>query len=199
MDTRNSIKEWIQESIRIKQAICDDPKIRKQIEIATALLIETARNRKTMFVCGNGGSAAGDSGHFVGELLNRFTTKREYPLPAIDLTAPVSTITAIANDYSFDEVYAKQLKALMKEGDLLVAISTSGKSSNIIKALREANNKRNRSILLTGKGVAVDRNEGIGGVQHVNVPSSDTPHIQEAHITIIHWFCQAIDEALEGK
>lgn len=198
MDLRNNLKDWMQESIRVKQFICDDPKVRKQIELATALLINTVRNNQTIFVCGNGGSA-GDSGHLVGEFLNRFTLKREYPLPAIDLSAPVSTITAISNDYSFDQIYSKQLRALMRPDDLLVAISTSGRSFNILEALKVSDLKNNRSILLTGEGVAVDRDFGIGGVQHVNVPSSNTPHIQEAHITIIHWFCNAIDKALEGK
>lgn len=198
MGLRNNFKDWMQASIRVKQAICDDPKTEEQIELATALLIDTVKKNKTVFVCGNGGSSA-DSGHLVGELLNRFTMLREYPLPAIDLSASNSALTAIANDYSFDEVYSKPLQALMRPGELLVAISTSGKSRNIIEALRVSDQKGNRSILLTGAGVMVDIDYGLKRVQHVNVPSTDTPHIQEAHITLIHWFCNAIDQALEGK
>jgi phosphoheptose isomerase len=195
---RNKIKDWIQESIRVKQAIHDDPKIRKQIELASALLTGIIKGNGNVYVCGNGGSAS-DSAHFVAELMNRFTMLREYPIPAVDLSAMNSTITAISNDYSFDAIYSKQLKALMRADDLLVAITTSGKSHNIIEALKVSNSKGNHSILLTGEGVAVDRDYGISGVQHINVPSNNTPIIQESHIMIIHILCSLLDDALEGK
>jgi len=195
MDIRTTVKSWLQESISVKQAIHDNPHLRKQIEIAASLLIGAAREGSKILVCGNGGSAS-DSAHFVGELLNRFTLKREYPLPAIDLSAPNATITAISNDYSFDDIFSKQIEALMQDGDILVAISTSGKSKNILNALIAATNMNNTSILLTGEDVDVSRKFRVSKVQHVNVPSKNTPIIQEAHISIIHLFCALIDEGV---
>jgi DnaA initiator-associating protein len=187
---RTRIKDWIQESIRVKQAIHDDPQLRKQIEIASALMIGVIREGGTIYVCGNGGSAS-DSAHFVAELMNRFSMNREYPLPAIDLSAMNSTITAIANDYSYDEIFAKQLKALGKSEDLLIAISTSGNSPNVLKAMDQANLMGMLTVFLTGEGVDAKTTRA----QHINVPSRNTPIIQEAHVMIIHMLCNELDWA----
>jgi phosphoheptose isomerase len=185
---RTRIKDWIQESIRVKQAIHDNPQLRRQIEIAAALIIGVVRDGGTIFVCGNGGSAS-DSAHFVAELMNRFSRDRSYPLPAIDLSAQNATITAIANDYSYDEVFAKQLRGLGKSNDLLLAISTSGNSPNVLRAMDEANLMGMLTVFLTGDGVDAKT----ARTQHINVPSQNTPIVQEAHIMIIHMLCNELD------
>ena len=194
MDVRNRIKDWIQESIRVKQAIHDDPKIRKQIETAAAVITGIIQANGTVFACGNGGSAS-DSAHFVGELLNRFTRKREYSLPAMDLSAQNAAITAIANDYSYDQIFAKQLKALGQQDDVLLAISTSGNSTNVIKAMQAAKSKGLKSIGMTGRGGKL--------LQCADLvfcaDSDDTPRIQEAHITVGHILCELVDRKLYPK
>jgi phosphoheptose isomerase len=193
MDMRNSIKDWIQESVQVMMSINGDPRLRKQIEIACAILIRAILDGHTVFACGNGGSSS-DSAHFVAELMNRFHRDRDYPLPAIDLSASNSTITAIANDYSFEEVFSKQLRGLGKKGDMLVAISTSGKSPNVLRAIETAHSLGMLTIFLTAQGVNVN----LDSVQHVNVPSNNTPIIQEAHITIVHILCHQLDRHLIG-
>ena len=191
---RHEIREWIQESMSTKQQIYHSVAMTNQIERAAVLMINTIKNGGTIFVCGNGGSAS-DSAHFVGEMLNRFTLKREYPLAAIDLSAQNSTITAIANDYSFDDIFAKQIQALGTDGDMLLAISTSGNSHNVNQAVTEANAQGMEIVYLTG----LHGPRRTTRMQAINVPSTNTPIIQESHIMIIHILCHLIDEALEGK
>jgi DnaA initiator-associating protein len=185
---RTRIKDWIQESIRVKQAIHDDPQLRKQIEIASAIMTGVLRDGGKIFACGNGGSSS-DSAHFVAELMNRFSKARVYPLPAIDLSAQNATITAIANDYSYDDIFAKQLQGLGESGDLLLAISTSGTSPNVLKAMDQANLMGMLTVFLTGEDVDAETTR----TQHINVPSKNTPIIQEAHIMIIHMLCNELD------
>jgi DnaA initiator-associating protein len=124
--------------------------------------------------------------------MNRFSRSRDYPLPAIDLSAQNSTITAIANDYSYDEIFAKQLKALGKSEDMLLAISTSGNSPNVLKAMDQANLMGMLTVFLTGEGVDAKTTR----TQHINVPAGYTPIIQEAHIMIIHMLCNELDYSL---
>jgi D-sedoheptulose 7-phosphate isomerase len=192
---RNKIKDWIAESIAVKEAIRHDPKIRKQIETAAALMYRAIKDKHKILVCGNGGSAS-DSAHFVGELLNRFTMKREYPLPAIDLSASNSTITAIANDYEFKYIFSKQVEALGEKGDVLLAITTSGNSANVRDAVYAAKDKGMFVVFLTGIKNAF-YGDYAAHVQQINVPSDVTPLIQESHIMIIHILCHLIDEYLE--
>lgn len=145
-----------------------------------------------ILACGNGGSAA-DAMHFSAELLNRFVVERE-PLPAIALTTDTGTITAIGNDYDFSEVFSKQVRALGKNGDMLLAISTSGNSANVIKAVEAAHNKNMQVITLTGKSGGQ-----LSGMIHTTdinicVPSTVTARIQEVHGLAIHGLCEIIDQ-----
>lgn len=146
--------------------------------------------------CGNGGSAA-DSQHFSGELLNRFERERP-PLAAIALTTDTSTLTAIANDYNFDLVFAKQITALGQSGDVLLAISTSGNSRNILRAIDAAHERELRVVALTGSGGGeIAKQLGVHDV-HICVPHAQTPRIQEVHLLAIHCLCDGIDTLLLG-
>jgi len=152
------------------------------------LLAETLKGGKKVFACGNGGSAA-DAEHFIGELLCRYKDDRK-PLPGISLVSPVSTLTAIANDYSFEDVFARQIEALGNEGDVLLAISTSGTSKNMLVALEAARRKGLLSVLLTGaKGASLSEKADVV----VAVPSEETARIQEMHELIYHGWCEFLD------
>jgi len=144
--------------------------------------------------CGNGGSA-GDAQHFSAELLNRF--ERERPgLPALALTADSSTITAIANDYSYEEIFSKQISALGQAGDVLLAISTSGNSANVIQAIKAGQDREMLVVALTGKdGGGVARSLSDKDVE-IRVSSDSTARIQEVHLVVIHCLCDFIDTQL---
>ena len=140
---------------------------------------------KTIFWCGNGGSAA-ESSHLAVELIGRFKNNRR-PLPSISLNSDTSAITCIANDFGYDEIFARQLEGLAKEGDVLVVLSTSGKSENILRALRKANELGVTSIALLGKGGG----EAANLANHtIIIESSETARIQELHLLIGHTFCE---------
>jgi D-sedoheptulose 7-phosphate isomerase len=147
--------------------------------------------------CGNGGSAA-DSQHFAAELLNRFEKERP-PLAAIALTTDTSTLTSIANDYRYEDVFAKQVQALGRKGDILLAISTSGNSPNVIEAIHVAHAKGVRVVALTGKGggkmTALLQPDDI----HLCVPADRTARIQEVHLICIHCLCDGIDALILGE
>jgi D-sedoheptulose 7-phosphate isomerase len=142
-----------------------------------------------VFVCGNGGSAS-DAQHFVAELVGRFVSERK-GLPAVALTTDTSIITAVANDYSFDEIFARQIEALCGENDVLVAISTSGNSKNILRALMSAKKKGCLSILLSGKDGG--QAKALADTAII-IESGNTAAIQEMHIMILHMICGIIDE-----
>lgn len=165
------------------------------VEAATAMTNALLDDRKILS-CGNGGSAA-DAQHFSSELLNRF--ERERPgLPAVALTTDSSTITSISNDYTFDDIFSKQISALGQQGDVLLAISTSGNSPNILQAIRAAHQRQMRCVVLTGSsggdmtGV-LDENDIL-----IAVPAKLTARIQEIHIITIHCLCDLIDTQLLG-
>ena len=147
-----------------------------------------------ILVCGNGGSAA-DAQHMTGELLGRFLMERP-SLPAVALTVDTSTLTAIGNDYGYEDIFSRQVQGLGRKGDVLVAISTSGNSGNVLKAIEAAREAGLAVVGFTGKG---------GGrmaalCDHlINVPSSHTPHIQEIHEAVMHLLCQLIDHYLFEK
>lgn len=142
-----------------------------------------------VLICGNGGSA-GDSQHFSAELVGRFKTERK-ALPAIALSTDTSTLTAVGNDYGFERVFARQVEALGKAGDALVAISTSGNSQNVLEAIKAARKKSMAVVSLSGhKGGKMAELSDI----NVNIKSSDTARIQELHIFVIHCICGMLDE-----
>ncbi len=162
-----------------------------EIEEAAQLVIETLKRRNKVLICGNGGSAA-DAQHIAAELSGRYKTERR-ALAGIALTTDTSALTAISNDYGYDRVFDRQVEALAREGDLLIGISTSGNSLNIISAFAVAKLLGCRTLGLSGKGGG-DMNR----ICHLNlvVPSEDTPRIQEMHILIGHIICQAVDDQL---
>lgn len=163
---------------------------------ASEEIVQALLEGHKILTCGNGGSAC-DALHFSSEMLNRF--KHERPaLPAIALTADIATITSIGNDYHFSDIFAKQVRALGQEGDILLAISTSGNSSNVINAIKAAHDKKMGVIALTGYdgGKMVDylKEKDI----EVRVPAYDTARIQETHLLIIHSICDIVDYRLFG-
>ena len=166
------------------------------IEFASQRIVSALLNDNKILTCGNGGSA-GDAQHFSSEMLNRF--ERERPgLPAIALTTDTSTITSIANDYHFDEIFSKQIRALGQEGDILVVYTTSGNSANVVKAVTTAHDKDIITIALTGKtggtlAKILNKND-----MEIRVPSTSTARIQEVHLLITHCLCDLIDHQLFG-
>lgn len=158
------------------------------------LILETVRNGKKVLICGNGGSAA-DAQHIAAEFVGRYETERK-ALPAIALTTDTSALTALANDYSFERVFARQVEALATEGDCLIAISTSGDSPNIIAAVMEARTRGCRVIGMTGS-----KGKKLASLSDacILVPSERTARIQEAHITIAHIWCEMVDAQVAGE
>ncbi len=166
------------------------------IEFASQKIVESLINDKKILACGNGGSA-GDAQHFSSEMLNRF--ERERPaLPAIALTTDTLTLTSIANDYHFDQVYAKQIRALGQPGDILLVYSTSGNSSNIVNAITAAHDKDIHIIALTGKDGGTVASILKESDIEIRVPSVSTARIQEVHLLITHCLCDLIDQQLFG-
>jgi DnaA initiator-associating protein len=164
------------------------------IEQASAIMVQSLLAGNKILSCGNGGSA-GDAQHFSAQLLNRYETERP-SLPAIALSTDTSTLTSIANDYHYDEVFSKQLRALGNSGDVLLAISTSGNSRNVIKAIEVAVSKDIPIIALTGKdGGDIAGLLGENDVE-IRVPSARTARIQEVHLLVIHCLCDIIDTTL---
>jgi D-sedoheptulose 7-phosphate isomerase len=159
-------------------------------------MVECLRNEGKILVCGNGGSAA-DAQHFSAELLNRFEMERP-PLAAIALTTDSSTITSIANDYDFNQVFAKQVRGLGQPDDLLLAISTSGNSSNVVEAMRVAHERQMGIVALTGRGGGAMAGLLRPKDVHICVPHTSTARIQEVHILCLHCLCDAIDCLLLG-
>ncbi len=149
-----------------------------------------------ILACGNGGSAA-DAQHFSGELLNRFERERP-PLAAIALTTDSSTLTAIANDYDFEQVFSKQVIALGQPGDVLFAISTSGNSKNVLRAIEAAHERDMGVVALTGRGGGEMAKALAAGDVHICVPHTQTPRIQEVHLLTLHCLCDGIDCLLLG-
>ena len=181
-------------SIAVKQRTFDS--IAEQIALAGDKLVQSLLNEGKIMACGNGGSAA-DSQHFTSELINRFEAERP-ALPAIALTTDSSTITSIANDYQYDDIFARQIHALGRENDILLAISTSGQSNSIVQAIEAAHERDMSVIALTGKnGGLVAKSLSDDDIE-LRVPSEQTARIQESHITIIHALCDLIDHQLFG-
>lgn len=167
------------------------------VAAAAAALADALANDGKILICGNGGSAS-DSLHFSAELLNKFHRVRR-PLAAVSLAADVSTMTSIANDESYDAVFAKQVEALGRRGDVLVAITTSGNSPSILRAVRAAQAGQIRCIALNGKGGGALSPLMRGADIDIVAPGHSTARIQEIHGIIIHAFCELIDDQLFGE
>lgn len=166
------------------------------IASAAGQMVEALRNGGKVLACGNGGSAA-DAQHFAAELVNRFEMDRP-PLAAIALTTDSSNLTSIANDFSYDQVFAKQLRALARKEDVLLAISTSGNSGSVLEAVRTARELGVRVVALTGNGGGKLAALLAADDVHVCVPHTRTVRIQEVHLLALHCMCDAIDFQLFG-
>jgi D-sedoheptulose 7-phosphate isomerase len=167
------------------------------IEAAARRMVQCLLADGKVMACGNGGSAA-DSQHFAAELLNRFEQERP-PLAAIALTTDTSTLTSIANDYRYEDVFAKQIQALGRPGDVLLAISTSGNSPNVIEAIHAAHDRNVTVVALTGKkGGKIAALLGPDDI-HLCVPAERTARIQEVHLLTIHCLCDGIDALILGE
>lgn len=191
MEMQQKIKEVLKSSISVKNNILENDALIKVIEESAAEITEAFLRGNRVYFCGNGGSAA-DAQHLAAEFSGRFYYDRP-PLDAEALHVNTSYLTAVGNDYSFNEVYARLIKGKGIKGDVLVAISTSGNSANILRAIDEA-----RIIGMTIIGLTGSTG---GNMKHacdllINVPSSDTPRIQESHITIGHIICEIVESSI---
>jgi len=191
---QEKIKETLKQSVLLKLQIIDNEQLINEIVNISKELIYLFKNEQKVLFCGNGGSAA-DAQHLATELSGRFYLERA-PLFAEALHGNTSFLTAIGNDYTFDEIFARGVNAKGREGDALIAISTSGKSKNVLKAIQAAKEKNMLTIGLTGEK---------GGKMEklcdyiIKIPSKDTPRIQEAHILVGHIICELVEAELFGK
>lgn len=195
MDPIARITQHFTDSIQTKQQALSAvaPGIAHAAEAITRALL----NERKILSCGNGGSAA-DAQHFSSEMLNRFEMERP-GLPAIALTTDSSTLTSIANDYQFNDIFAKQIRALGQPGDVLLAISTSGNSANVISAIHAAHDREMTVIALTGRDGGLISDLLVNQDVEIRVPSPSTARVQEVHILIIHCLCDLVDRELLGE
>jgi D-sedoheptulose 7-phosphate isomerase len=190
MEQEANIVKQIEDSIKLKKYLQQEA---KNLVAMADLLVDAFRKENKVLLFGNGGSAA-DAQHIACELAGKFYLDRA-PLPAIALTTNTSALTAIGNDYSYEEIFSRQLRALVKEGDIVIGISTSGKSPNVLRGIEEAKCLGATTIAFTGQGGRLKEL-----ADHVlSVPSVDTPRIQEAHITAGHIICYLVEQALFGN
>lgn len=195
MSATDRIIKHFEDSIAVKQRAAAE--LAPTIARAADLITSTLRDNGKILSCGNGGSA-GDAQHFSAELLNRFEMERP-GLAAIALTTDSATLTAIANDYTFEEIFSKQVTALGNPADCLLAISTSGNSANVVAAIKAAHARDMTVVALTGRdGGTIGRELDANDVE-IRVPDERTARIQEVHLVIIHCLCDVIDQALFGS
>jgi len=187
----HDIKRILQASIATKHQIVENDALLAVIEQVTKVIVEAFRNGNKVLFCGNGGSAA-DAQHLAAEFSGRFYSDRN-PLPSEALHCNTSYLTAVANDYGYDVVYSRMIKGIGRPGDVLLGLSTSGNSKNIVKAIEQASELGMISVSLTGStgGAMKDISNYL-----INVPSNDTPRIQESHITIGHIICELVEREL---
>lgn len=189
----NIIKDIVGASIAVKQQVLTDEKLLRSVETVTNIITAAFKNGNKVLFCGNGGSAA-DAQHLAAEFSGRFYIDRD-ALPAEALHANTSYLTAVANDYSYDVIYARLIKGLGNKGDVLVGLSTSGNSKNIVLAFEQA--KANGMITVGFTGATGGKMKALSDYL-VNVPSTDTPRIQESHILLGHIICQLVEEQYFG-
>lgn len=194
MSEIDAIKTIIHESIATKQAALES--LPEVLARAIDLLGQALQNGNKVLSCGNGGSAA-DAQHFSSELLNRFHHDRP-SLPAIALTTDASTVTSIANDYDYNQIFSRQLSSLGQAGDILLAISTSGNSTNVVEAIKTAHERGLRVIAMTGNQGGKMAELLTEQDVELRVPSNVTARIQEVHLLILHVLCSRIDAILFG-
>lgn len=194
VDLQARVRRQFNESAQLKLRALDV--LAEPIARATELMVKCLLANGKILACGNGGSAA-DSQHFSGELLNRF--ERERPgLAAIALSTDTSTLTAIANDYDYEQVFSKQVSALGQAGDVLLGISTSGNSKNVARAIAAAHEREMRVVALTGRGGGEIGKLLAAEDVNICVPHSQTARIQEVHLLTVHCLCDGIDSMLLG-
>ena len=187
----NKIRSVISESIRTKEAVLENETLLATVEAVADVIVRAFQADKKVFFCGNGGSAA-DAQHLAAEFSGRFYFDRD-PLFSEALHVNTSYITAVANDYSYDQIYSRLIKAKGREGDVLIGMSTSGNSTNVVEAFKQANINGMTIVAMTGHG---------GGLMKdycdylLNMPSNDTPRIQECHMMLGHIICELVEEAL---
>jgi D-sedoheptulose 7-phosphate isomerase len=189
---RELINKAIQDNIQVATELRN--KTAGTIEQAASMIVRALENGKKLLICGNGGSAA-DSQHFAAEIVGRFYMNRK-ALPAVSLTTDTSIITAVANDFGYEEVFARQVEALGNEGDIFIGISTSGNSANVLRAMKKAAENHLSTIALVGQyGGKLSKVAQCS----ISIPSDDTPRIQEGHALVIHILCQITEDYLFKK
>lgn len=195
MDLTQHLKQHFEEGIELRRRMAET--LPAQIVLAGTAMAAALKSGHKVLSCGNGGSAA-DSQHFAAEIVGRF--ERERPgMPAISLTVDTSALTAIANDYDFERVFSKQLEALGAPGDVLLGISTSGNSKNVIAAIRAAHEKRMTVVALTGRDGGEMGRMLRAGDHHLNVSHPRTMRVQEIHLLVIHSLCEVVDNVIHGE
>jgi len=191
---QDKIKQIISDSISVKQKVLQDETLLKTTEKVALDIVKALQHNNRVYFCGNGGSAA-DAQHLAAEFSGRFYIDRE-ALPAEALHCNTSYLTAVANDYSYDVIYARLIKGIGQKGDFLVGLSTSGNSPNIVKAFETAREKGILTVGFTGEtgGKMKELSDYL-----INVPSKDTPRIQESHIMLGHIICELVEEQYFGS
>jgi D-sedoheptulose 7-phosphate isomerase len=192
-NTLQLITERLRESAELKTALLHDEELVEVLDSVAQVCVSALNSGRKLIFCGNGGSAA-DAQHLTAELVGRYLRERT-ALAAIALTTNSSCLTAIGNDYSYEEIFSRQIEALGNRGDIVIGISTSGNSPNIIQALRVAKRKEMTTIAMTGKSGGKLRDDADFCLR---IPSQQTPRIQEAHILLGHILCEIIEESLAG-
>ena len=195
MDHAEILRKHFDEGIELRRRMAET--MPAAIGKAGVALAHALKGGKKAMACGNGGSAA-DSQHFAAEIVGRF--ERERPgMPAIALTVDTSSLTAIANDYDFDRVFSKQVEALGQPGDVLLGISTSGNSKNVVEAIKAAHAKEMVVIALTGRDGGAMAKMLRPGDHHLNVAHPRTMRIQEIHLLVVHCLCEVVDNVIHGE
>lgn len=185
------IRERITQSVSVKRGLLENEALLKNVERMAAQITKALKNGNKLVLCGNGGSAS-DALHFAGEIVGRFQMERP-AWPAVVLNADVASMTAIGNDYGFDEVFARQAEGIVSKGDVFVGISTSGNSENVLRAMHVAGQKEAITVALTGRDGGKMANEADISIV---IPCETTARIQECHILLIHIVCELVESGL---